>query len=136
MAAKQFSLAEARTYTKRLSEAVDRLGVASQAPSSTLQRAAEAVFDGRFEDAVILIDGASLRDRRSRSHGQLLRSAAYFNLYLLHGAQNEIELQTAVEAALRAKEAGPRLVLPARSFSPRFIRFFEGISLASASSGR
>jgi hypothetical protein len=98
--------------------------------------AAEAVVDARFVDAVDLIEGASLRDSRSRSHGQLLRSAAYFNLYLLHGATDPVELQAAVEAALRAKEDGPSLELPERSFSPRFIRFFEGISLASAPSGR
>ena len=108
----------------------------SRAPSSTLLLAAEAVFDARFEDALDLIEGASLRDSRSRSHGQLLRSAAYFNLYLLHGAADAVELQTAVEAVLRAKEGGPNLTLPERSFSPRFIRFFEGISLASTPSGR
>jgi len=119
----------------RLSTAIDRFQAAAAAPAPELVLAAEAWLRGDGDAVVLLLENFRFRDSRSRAHAHLLLAAARFNLFLEGGERDETLLESARFDARAARQMKDRLVLPARTFSPRFVRFFDRIPQASTPSG-
>ena len=118
----------------RLSTALRQFQAATARPSFRLRSAASAFVDAANEEVVELLGEYKPRGSRERFHTHLLLAAAHFNLYLIDSSRAG-ELRAATADVLAAREADDSTVPSPRVFSPRFVRFFDRISLASAPAG-
>lgn len=93
-------------------------------PPVNLTAAADAFFEGRYEQSRELLEAVDSSAQRVAVQAHLLRAAALHALYQKGGGL-DIQLLAASEAAVAAcRELGMGRV-PAGVFSPRFVAFFE-----------
>ena len=110
----------------QLIAATKDLGEVAAPPPRILLRAAEAHFEGRYLDAVGLLEGRDPASRRARAHARLLLSASRYKLWIEGGAEEDSQLLIlAGDDARAALEADPRLVPLPSLFSPAFRAFFD-----------
>ncbi len=124
-----------RRSAARIAAATEALRVAAQGPGRELTSAAEEFLSGSYENVIRALDGRPFDDRRARSHAHLLLAASRFQLYLL-GSENDERLLDAARIDVRKMyEVGVPLAPSPRTFSPRFIQFFERVSLTTVPAG-
>jgi hypothetical protein len=118
-------LASLRELRGALEEALVRLQEAAAPPPATLIEAAEAFFDGDYEEALNMLDGLDEMSRRAALEAHLLRAAASFTLYQLGGTSDAELLESARAEVISCLEIDPAKRPPVGPFSPRFVEFFD-----------
>jgi hypothetical protein len=90
---------------------------------SELRQGAAAVFAGRYDDALRVLDPLNSPDKAVATQVHLFRAAARYALYL-KGGERETALEArALEDVTRLRELAPALEPDVALFSPRFREF-------------
>lgn len=109
----------------RLEDDLSRLQQAAAPPPAGLRTAVKAFLSGDYESVLATLEGERYRDPRAAGQACLLRAAARHAFWVLSGeTEDELlaALLTDVEECRRLRPPPP---IPARFFSPRFLRFYE-----------
>jgi tetratricopeptide (TPR) repeat protein len=126
--------AERRRETLRREQTATASARPSAAPSSTtaggapaaeLLAGAQALFDGRYEDATRLLASVGGLKGRAAAQASLLQAAAHFALFRQSGEKDAAARRRATEAVAACRHADPSLLPDAASFSPQFADFFR-----------
>lgn len=94
-------------------------------PPADLVAGAQALFDGRYEDASRLLAGVGGLKGRAAAQASLLQAAAQFALFRQGGEKDGALRQRAAESVAASRRADPSLVPDAAAFSPQFAEFFR-----------
>lgn len=95
-------------------------------PPTSLLRAANAFFEGHYEQAIELLEAARYDDNESNAYARLLSGAAKFSLYRLGGDRDRNLISAAREDVRAAARLRPGLVPTEAHFSPEFVKFYVG----------
>jgi hypothetical protein len=86
---------------------------------------AQAYFDGRYQDAVRLLERVTGEKGRAAAQAWLLRAAARFALFRRGGEKDGDLRRLAAADVVACRRADPSLSPDAAAFSPTFIEFFR-----------
>lgn len=109
----------------RLRRAASRLRDEAAGPPGELVAAAEALFAGRYDQVLEILEERTFPSRRANAHAHLLRAAARYYLYETGGRTDETLLEAARRDAAVGRQMDSRLTLPERAFPPGFRELWE-----------
>lgn len=128
-----FALSESATLEQieglelRLESFRGLLERSEESPPGTLRSGAIAFLRADYQAVLERLAEIPYRDPKSRAHSLLLRAAAAYALHVADGESDPDLLERARQDALAAHRSVPGLAPAPRAFSPRFVRFFEGL---------
>jgi hypothetical protein len=115
---------EVRTQIEAIISTFGPVTIIDRGVRPELAEGARLFFSGEYQQALVVLDPATLADVPLQLHVHLFRAASLYALYVRSGEKDQAQRTQAAAEIEKCKQLNPAFQPDARAFAPRFISFY------------